>query len=136
MKPSVSLIVSCHSQEHGFRDNPDIHAILEIKGEDQAMTIGQVKLPDQAAVKFLEKKEVSESKEQEKGIKKRLLTHQVQATILFLEHEFVKDHFALQWQVLDSGKFSFFPYPLPDYNNHKMDTLENKNILSSYTQHL
>ena len=57
MKPSISLIVSCHSEEQGFRDNHDMHAILEIKGEDQAMTIGPVKLPDQAAVKFLEKKE-------------------------------------------------------------------------------
>lgn len=49
------------------RDNHDMHAILEIKGEDQAVTIEPVKLPDQAAVKFLEKKkkEVSESKEQE-----------------------------------------------------------------------
>ena len=28
------------------RDNHDVHAILEIKGEDQAMTIEPVKLPD------------------------------------------------------------------------------------------
>lgn len=46
MKPSISLIISCHSEEHGFRDNHDIHSLLEIKGEDQAMTIGRVKLPD------------------------------------------------------------------------------------------